>query len=192
MSDIMRSRDASGKRVDMGTRKRDSGPSQQQGEERKKKRREEGERKKHMAWVATLKGRKVTCDRQVCKHSLAANGYIGVIRNKEIETIVGGVEMIIDPDTIAQYLGYERPEAETITYPRPDEEDIGMNVVYAEVFEGGVVGEAGVDLKDEYRTMNKVLHYNLYPRGTEKTPGDLELELLYVFMNPDETMDYAK
>ncbi|KAI8542244.1 hypothetical protein RHMOL_Rhmol08G0123400 [Rhododendron molle] len=193
----MHSRDSSGKRVDMGTRKRGEGPSKEQNAEQRKKRNEEGERKKHMEWVASLKGRKVTCERQVCEHSLAENRYIGIIRDKgyckgKIETVVGDVDIVVDPNIIAEYLDYERPLAESITYPRPGEEEVDMGLVYAEVFEGGVPGEAGGDLKDEYRTMNKFLHYNLFPRGMEKTPYEQELELLYVFMNENETMDFAK
>ncbi|KAF7132645.1 hypothetical protein RHSIM_Rhsim09G0067400 [Rhododendron simsii] len=78
------------------------------------------------------------------------------IENSVIESTFGNRDVVINPDIIAKYMDYERLTVESITYPRLDgEEEIDMDVVYAEAFEGGVHRDAGGDLKDEYRTMNK-------------------------------------
>ncbi|KAH7838495.1 hypothetical protein Vadar_027248 [Vaccinium darrowii] len=65
---------------------------------------------------------------------------------QRIKSKVGGKELTIAPDDIAMYLEYQRPHWSQIGYP------------------GG--------LKDNYRTMNKLLYCNLLPRGKEKVPQD--------------------
>lgn len=93
------------------------------------------------------------------------------------------------PENIAMYLKYKRPNLNYCTYPRAN------NPIDHEVrqlfFTDYAANSAYGDLKEEYRTMNRVLHYNLYPRGMEKTPGDKELEFLYMFTTWNVVVDYA-
>ena len=38
-------------------------------------------------------------------------------------------------------------------------------------------------LKDKYKIMNKVIHYNLHPKGSEKQPSITDIEFLHIMMS---------
>ena len=48
---------------------------------------------------------------------------------------------------------------------------------------GNLNGEAGM--------LNKIMHYNIFPRGDEKMLGKKEMELLWVIWSPNEGMNVA-
>ncbi|KAF7149096.1 hypothetical protein RHSIM_Rhsim03G0124700 [Rhododendron simsii] len=47
-------------------------------------------------------------------------------------------------------------------------------------------------LRDLYRVINKVVHYNLHPHGSEKKPSARDGKILYVFGKDDEKVDWSK
>ncbi|KAH7865255.1 hypothetical protein Vadar_004257 [Vaccinium darrowii] len=109
--------------------------------------------------------------------------------NERITSTVSHRNITVSPDIIAQYLIYTRPERAKITYPRDniEEEDV-VQAAYTDVR----VQEGVSSLQPAWRAMNRVLHANLNPRGSETAPGLSELELVYVFMKDDEVIDCAQ
>lgn len=190
-------------------------------EEKRRKVTARRESKARSLWKEKVLKKGVCCERQVDRHSLGDTEYITTIVNRglshffrvidgyykpwviefyqnmyidtakrEIEAYVQNKLVQITPDLIARYLGYTRPPLRSTTYPDPKRVsniDEMNETVYANYRGKPAVGL----MKDDYRTMNKIIHYNLYPRGTEKVPGEKELELLYVFMKHDEVVDWA-
>ncbi|KAH7838644.1 hypothetical protein Vadar_029451 [Vaccinium darrowii] len=205
---------------DMSTQRRKDRRSVEEVDERNKKLREDKESKRQSDWVESLKNGGCTCERQLDDKSLTGAFYIKKVvtkgmkfwfeevkdyvhtwvkafysnmavdeENERITSTVSHRGITVSPDIIAQYLKYTRPERAKVTYPRDDivEGDIDQ-AVYIDVG----VQEGVSSLKPGYRTMNRVLHANLYPRRSEKAPGLNELELLYVFMKDDEVIDCAQ
>ncbi|KAH7841937.1 hypothetical protein Vadar_004514 [Vaccinium darrowii] len=204
----------------MSTRRRKDRRTAEEVDERNKKLREDKESKKQSEWVESLKERGCTCERQLEDKSLAGAFYINKVltkgmkfwfeevkvyvhswvkafysnmavdeENERITSTVSHRDITLSPDIIAQYLKYTRPERAKITYPR---DNIVEGDVDQAVYIDAEVQEGVSSLKPGYCTMNRVLHANLYPRGSEKTPDLKELELLYVFMKDDEVMDCAQ
>ena len=88
-----------------------------------------------------------------------------------LESKVGRKVVVVTPDHIASYLGYTRPRPDEVQYPHPHCARL-FPKQYAEIvctnpsqFRGKF--SAGM-LKDKYRIMNKIIHYNLHPKGSEK------------------------
>lgn len=46
--------------------------------------------------------------------------------------------------------------------------------------------------KEDCRLISKVLHANLYPRGSEHKPGRRGAELIHAFMSPNNVIDVAQ
>ena len=38
-------------------------------------------------------------------------------------------------------------------------------------------------LKDRYRIMNKIIHYNIHPKGSKKKPGMADIEFRHIMMS---------
>ena len=94
-------------------------------------------------------------------------------------------------DMIATVMRYERPSLTTSVYPHNVEggrtltDYVGLTYEDPTTFKGTtLVG----GLKHSYGVMNKVLHYNLMPRGLEKNPTIENLVLLHAFMIGVELM----
>ncbi|KAH7851474.1 hypothetical protein Vadar_012153 [Vaccinium darrowii] len=109
---------------------------------------------------------------------------------QRIKSKVGGKELTITPDDIAMYLEYQRPHWSQIGYPGnfntvPESFRSALFVDYKK--NHGLGG-----LKDNYRTMNKLLYCNLLPRGKEKVPQDEHVKFLYIFaVEWNTTIDFT-
>ncbi|GFZ00441.1 hypothetical protein Acr_14g0000770 [Actinidia rufa] len=134
---------------------------------------------------------KILKDRGLSFFFKPVNGYILNIvfeffKNLEIvgdgrvlESRVNGKVVVVTPDHIASYLGYTRPRPEEVQFPHPNYARLSLEQ-YAEIvcadpsrFRGKF--SAGM-LKDKYRIMNKIIHYNIHPKGSEKEPGIADIE----------------
>ena len=72
----------------------------------------------------------------------------------------------VTPYTIAKYLNYVRPQPSEIDYPRPEFQSKALLGDYAkdmyetfEQFDGQFVQ---ICMTGDYRTLNKIIHYNVY------------------------------
>ena len=116
----------------------------------------------------------------------------------------GGVEMLkakvrgkvitVTPDVIASLLGeYQRPPNDSPTYPdnvtkaKTINELVELMYVDPSMFKGNV--QSG-KLKHSYGLLNKLLHCNMLPRGSEKKPNLEKLALLDAVMS-GVTIDFA-
>ena len=114
--------------------------------------------------------------------------------NDNISALVGGREITITPSLIADYLEYPRPAYVNINYPDPDVDldiDQARRAVYIDIAQYTGHNAPGL-YKEHYRLVNKTIHYNLFPRGAEHRPTEKALELLYVFVDVDFLVDWAK
>ncbi|XP_057465634.1 uncharacterized protein LOC130755258 isoform X2 [Actinidia eriantha] len=103
-----------------------------------------------------------------------------------LESRVNGKVVVVTPDHIASYLGYTRPRPDEVQFPRPNYARLSPKQ-YAEIvcadpsqFRGKF--SMGM-LKDKYRIMNKIIHYNIHPKGSEKQPGIANIEFLHIMMS---------
>ncbi|GFY87495.1 hypothetical protein Acr_05g0011340 [Actinidia rufa] len=121
------------------------------------------------------------------------NIVIEFFRNLEIvgdgsvlESNVSGRVDVVTLDHIASYLGYTRPRPDKVQYPYPHYACL-FPKQYAEIvctdpsqFRGKFSASM---LKDKYRIMNKIIHYNLHPKGSEKQPSITNIEFLHIMMS---------
>lgn len=98
---------------------------------------------------------------------------MAVVDNQtKVKSKVGKWSVEVTPSVIAKYLDYTRPPPEAITYP--DMVTLNLNevidAVYSDpsLYKGAFVPGC---FKEDCRFINKVLHVNLYPRGSEHKPG---------------------
>ena len=104
---------------------------------------------------------------------------------KILKTNVRGKSFEVTPTVIATLLEYERPPPSTSIYPHNVEKVAPIqdfvNLMYDDptLFKGTV--HAG-GLKHDFGLMNKILHYNLFPKGAEKMPNVEKLGLLDAVM----------
>ncbi|XP_058196976.1 uncharacterized protein LOC131312956 [Rhododendron vialii] len=110
--------------------------------------------------------------------------------NEIIESRIGNKTVIVNPTIIATYLGdYQRPKPHTITYP-----DHGWSKTETEIINTLTDKPLGNErfvhgrLFELYRVVNKVVHYNLYPHGSEQMPQQPDGEVLYVFGSNDDVV----
>ena len=100
-----------------------------------------------------------------------------------LESIVSGRVVVVISNHIASYLGYTRPRPEEVQFPHPMYARLSPDQ-YAEIvcmdtsqFKGRFY--AGM-LKDKYIIMNKIIYYNIHPKGSEKQPGMADIEFLHM------------
>lgn len=111
----------------------------------------------------------------------------------KITSRVGGKDIEITLTDIATYLKYQRPPQASVNYPRKDE-TIYLQVVCEALYRDPAEAELPHVLgkfKWSYRFLNKVIHFNLYPRGTEHKPSKKSGEILYAFTVNDLVVDWA-
>ncbi|XP_057491373.1 uncharacterized protein LOC130777106 [Actinidia eriantha] len=188
-------------------------PSLSEAQERREKAKNEMEK-----WQQIVLSKSVTCERQVLREQIVdtiaiqkladrglnfffekIEGYyrglcVQFYRNIRIDTTrtihskVGGKNIVITADIIAQYLHYPRPNPTTVQYPNrgftPLKEKAYARAIYADPaeFQKGkkfVLGK----FKPEYKLMTKIIHYNIAPTRSEKELKLADAEFLYVIMN---------
>ncbi|XP_057510020.1 uncharacterized protein LOC130792514 [Actinidia eriantha] len=141
---------------------------------------------------------KILKDRGLSFFFKPVNGYILNIvfeffKNLEIvgdgrvlESRVNGKVVVVTPDHIASYLGYTRPRPEEVQFPHPNYSRLSpeqyAKIVCADPSRFRGKFSAGM-LKDKYRIMNKIIHYNIHPKGSEKEPGIADIEFLHIMMS---------
>ena len=112
-----------------------------------------------------------------------------------IVSTVGGRQIVVTANSIAEYLGYIRPARERCTFPFTEEHAIFPDVIRREVYVDPMLytgdNQPGL-FKAEYRLVSKIIHYNLFPRGSEHRTTDKAMEILYVFMSRGHTCDWAE
>ena len=87
-----------------------------------------------------------------------------------LESRVYGKVVVVTPDHIASYLGYTRRRPDEVQFPHPTyarlSTDQYPSIVCADPskFQGKF---STWMLKDRYRIMNKIMHYNIHPKGSE-------------------------
>lgn len=118
-------------------------------------------------------------------------------REQRITSQLGKKTVLITPNTIAKYLGnYKRPAPFSTTYPAifpatgwsKSEEKIRNALTDKPLkLDRFVNGK----LFEKYRVINKVVHYNLCPHGSEKRPWTEDAEIIFVFGSSEEVVDWA-
>jgi len=109
-----------------------------------------------------------------------------------ITSKIGATPVFIDVAEIAAALEYTRP-TRAINYPRPDEtfnQDEVAKYLYANRKNARIPHWPG-RFKPEYRFLNQVICYNLYPRGREGAPQKSVGNLMFAFMEEDTVSDWA-
>ena len=113
---------------------------------------------------------------------------------EQITAMVNGTKVRVDEYIIAKALGYTPVARERITYPRS--QDVPLVIPYDQlVLRGEAVVEGTTtvgNLNGEAGMLNKIMHYNIFPRGDEKMLGRKEMELLWVIWSPNEGMNIAQ
>lgn len=114
----------------------------------------------------------------------------------KIVSKVGKHKIEITPDVIAKYLDYERPDQGTADYPiREGGNAIDANTVNEAIYNDVSVYKGGDHIpgkfKEDCRLLNKVIHANLFPRGSDSKPNPKGAELMYVFMSDKFEFDAA-
>ncbi|PSR88435.1 PRAME family member 9/15 like [Actinidia chinensis var. chinensis] len=103
-----------------------------------------------------------------------------------LESKVNEKIIIVTPDHIASYLGYMRPRLEEVQFSHLTHACLSpkqyAKIVYTDLIQFRRKFSAGM-LKDKYRIMNKIMHYNIHPKGSEKQPGMADIEFLHIMMS---------
>lgn len=109
-----------------------------------------------------------------------------------IKSMIDNVRVVLTPGIIAKYLGYTRPPISTVNYPLPGgayiDPAIVNNALYPDIGLYNGAHKPG-SFKEEYRLLNKAIHVNLFPRGSEHHPRQRGAEF-YVFAS-EELVFYA-
>lgn len=109
-----------------------------------------------------------------------------------ITSKIGNAPVFIDASEIALAWGYVRPTGPT-TYPKPESafnDDEVNRHLYGDRRNARIPHWPG-RLTQDYRFMNQVVCYNLYPRGKEGAPQKYVGNLMFVFMSADTVCDWA-
>lgn len=101
--------------------------------------------------------------------------------------------MLVTPTIIAKYLKkYQRPTLHSITYPTKGwsktEEKIQNALTDKPLKNDRFVHGR---LFEKYRVINKVVHYNLFPHGSEKRPHKEDGEVIFVFGSREEVVNWT-
>ncbi|KAF7143343.1 hypothetical protein RHSIM_Rhsim05G0131600 [Rhododendron simsii] len=115
--------------------------------------------------------------------------------SKHITSTIGSKTIVVNPVAIATYLGeYQRPPSEVVTYPsqawsHPLDEirDALTDKPNSYKNDKFVSGK----LRPAFRLINKLVHFNLNPHGSEATPSLKDGTLLFVFSRSEEKVDWA-
>ncbi|KAF7112542.1 hypothetical protein RHSIM_RhsimUnG0218500 [Rhododendron simsii] len=113
---------------------------------------------------------------------------------EKIQSKMGKKTVLITPSIIAKYLdNYKRPGHGSTTYPATawskTEEEIQKALTDKPLKTDRFVHGK---LFEKYRVANKVVHYNLFPHGSEKRPRKEDGEVIFVFGSSEEVVDWAK
>lgn len=87
----------------------------------------------------------------------------------------------------------QRPSPKSVNYPIKDEmldEQVVNRVLYSDPSKASIP-HVPENFKATVRFLNKVIHCNLYPRGTEHKPTRKSGEILCAFMTNDLVVDWA-
>ena len=122
-------------------------------------------------------------DRSLSFYFKLVKGYILSIVNeffKNLEIVgddsmlqsnVSGKVVVVTPDHIASHLRYTRLRPDEVQYPDPHYARLSpeqyAKIICTDLSQFRGKFSAGM-LKDKYRIMNKIMHYNLYPKGSKK------------------------
>ena len=114
-----------------------------------------------------------------------------------LETSVMGKQLRVTPDSIAHALHYIRPDASDRPYPLRAITDFDAQL-FTEAMCTHPVPMSGFmrqefvpgKLKSEYALMNKIIHNRICPKGSEKSPSQEQIQLLYEVMT-GKLIDYA-
>lgn len=126
--------------------------------------------------------------------NLVVNSYSSMkidVAEQTIEAMVGVKKIEVTPDIIASYLRYNQPDA--CTFPNLARRITNVTFVH-EIYENVnlLKGKFSIGkMKPNYQLLNKVVHHNLFPRGSERIPMDREVELLFAFLNGGDVIDFA-
>ncbi|KAF7132194.1 hypothetical protein RHSIM_Rhsim09G0027300 [Rhododendron simsii] len=114
-------------------------------------------------------------------------------KEEKITSRLGKKTVLITPTIIAKYLNnYQRPPYRSTTYPKhrwsKTEEEIQNALTDKPLKQDRFVHWR---LFEKYRVINKVVHYNLSPHGSEKLPRKEDGEVIFVFGSSEEVVDWA-
>ena len=114
-----------------------------------------------------------------------------------LETTISGKQLMVNPNSIARSLHYDRPTTNDRPYPLRAITEFDANLFATTMCTnlvpmGGFVRKEFIPgkLKPEYALMNKVIHNMIGPKGKEKLPSKEEIQFLYEVMN-GKIIDYA-
>lgn len=130
------------------------------------------------------------------KPKLVVNFYSNMVVNEfeeKIESRLGNKIVFITPTIIAKYFkNYQRPHSRFFTYPGHGwskmEDEIQNTLIDKPLRDDRYIHGK---LFEKYRVINKVVHYNLFPHGSEKRPRKEDGEVLFVFGSSEEVVDWA-
>ncbi|KAH7834121.1 hypothetical protein Vadar_012885 [Vaccinium darrowii] len=142
-------------------------------------------------WLEPLRGYNLRCVREFYKN-------LDVVRSGDsnmptkIRSKVSNKTIVVTPDTIAEYLQYERPDPEDTNYPDGEEmpETDLLDIIYANPG-SGMRPILPSRFKEDIRVLNKAIHANLYPKGKDSKPTKTSLELIAAFVDPGTVADWA-
>ncbi|KAF7148907.1 hypothetical protein RHSIM_Rhsim03G0055900 [Rhododendron simsii] len=114
-------------------------------------------------------------------------------KEEKITSRLGKKTVLVTPNVIAKYLkNYQRPPYRSTTYPKHGwskiEEEIQNALTDKPMKQDRFVHGR---LFEKYRVINKVVHYNLCPHGSEKLPRREDGEVIFVFGPNEEIADWA-
>ncbi|KAF7123705.1 hypothetical protein RHSIM_Rhsim12G0045200 [Rhododendron simsii] len=114
-------------------------------------------------------------------------------KEEKITSRLGKKTVLITPTIIAKYLNnYQRPPYRSTTYPKhgwsKTEEEIQNALTDKPLKQDRFVHGR---LFEKYRVINKVVHYNLSPHGSEKLPRKEDGDVIFVFGSSEEVVDWA-
>ncbi|KAG5564901.1 hypothetical protein RHGRI_000938 [Rhododendron griersonianum] len=114
-------------------------------------------------------------------------------KEKKIVSTIGSKTVTVTIDSIASYLKFERPEPSDVTYPKgwscDDEVLVNALTDKPDSFSEGKF--AAGSLRELFRLINMVVHFNLNPHGSQQTPNLDDGATLFVFSKGDEKVDWA-
>ncbi|KAI8570946.1 hypothetical protein RHMOL_Rhmol01G0078900 [Rhododendron molle] len=137
-------------------------------------------------WFKVLKGYNKACVIEFYQNMVS---IVDVPVNElRIESMLDNVRVVLTPNIIAKYLRYTRPPLSTVKYPLPGgtyiDPSIVNNALYPDIRLYDGHHKQGL-FREEYRLLNKAIHMNLFPRGSEHHPRQRGAELLFVLASGD-------
>lgn len=123
-------------------------------------------------WTRRLEGYNANCVFEFYRNMKTPPAGFETSTTARITLKVGNKDIMINPNMIVEYLGYERPPPETVNYPRSEQIDSGLidNVLYLDRKMAMIPHVSGA-FRDDIWVLDKAFHHNLYPRGLEHNPS---------------------